>query len=89
MATGYAFQRSWATSTTEVLELSPPSGGHVGIASLGGPSSVTVVGAAFGAGMTRKMGPLTIAPAFRYTRWSIRMDGVSRNQIEILLGLWF
>jgi hypothetical protein len=28
------------------------------------------VGAVFGAGAARKMGPLTIAPEFRYTRWA-------------------
>jgi hypothetical protein len=48
-----------------------------------------VVGAAFGAGVARKAGPLSIAPAFRYTRWGFRIDGGSRNQIEILMGLWF
>jgi hypothetical protein len=89
VATGYSFQRSWITSSSEVLQTSPPSGVDVGVAGLGGPGPPTVVGAAFGAGMARKTGPLTIAPAFRYTRWSTRIDGASRNQLDILLGLWF
>jgi len=89
VTTGYAFQRSWTTSTSEVLPVSPPSGGNVGVHPAGGPGAPTVVGAAFGAGMARKMGPLSIEPAFRYTRWSTRMDGVNRNQLDILLGLWF
>ena len=89
VATGYAFQRSWIKSTSEVLPTSPPSGGTVGVAGLGGPGPPTVVGAAFGAGVARKAGPLSIAPAFRYTRWGFRIDGASRNQLEILLGVWF
>lgn len=89
VATGYSFQRSWITSSSEVLQTSPPSGVNVGVAGLGGPGAPTVVGAAFGAGVARKMGPLSMAPAFRYTRWSTRIDGASRDQIEILLGLWF
>jgi hypothetical protein len=89
VATGYAFQRSWTKSTYEVLPTSPPSGGSVGVLGAGGSGAPTVVGAAFGAGVARKMGPLSIAPAFRYTHWGFRTDGASRNQIEILLGVWF
>lgn len=89
VATGYAFQRSWIRSTSEVLPTSPPSGGSVGVHPLGGPGAPTMVGAAFGTGVARKAGPLSIAPAFRYTRWGSRSDGASRNQLEILLGLWF
>jgi hypothetical protein len=91
VATGYSFQRAWSTSTSEVLPTDPPSGRNVGLAGVGGlvVGRPTVVGAAFGAGVARKTGPFSIAPAFRYTRWSTRMDGASRNQLEILLGLWF
>jgi hypothetical protein len=89
VATGYSFQRSWITSAYEVLSVRPPHGGSVVIHGLLGPGTPTVMGAAFGAGAARKTGPLTIAPAFRYTRWSLRPDGASRNQLEILLGFWF
>ena len=85
VATGYSFQRSWMTSTTAIIQA--PSGTAVWDA--GGPGTPTVVGAAFGAGVARKTGPLTIAPAFRYTRWGSRPDVASRNQIEILLNLRF
>jgi hypothetical protein len=88
VATGYSFQRSWIASAFGALPATPPSGGTVGVHGISiGPR--TIVGAAFGAGATRKAGPLTIAPAFRYTRWGYRPDSASRNQLEILLGLWF
>lgn len=85
VATGYSFQHSWITSTTAIIQA--PSG--TAVWSVGGPGTPTVVGAAFGAGVARKTGPLTIAPAFRYTRWGYRPDVASRNQIEILLSLRF
>jgi hypothetical protein len=86
VATGYSFQRSWTTSTSEVLQTSP----YATIESFNIPGSApTEVGAAFGAGWARKKGPLTFQPAFRYTHWGARFDAASRNQLEILLGLWF
>jgi hypothetical protein len=86
VATGYSFHRSWTTNTSEVLQ----SDSYVEIhgANIGG-SVPTEVGAAFGAGWARKTGPLTIQPAFRYTHWGARFDAASRNQVEILLGIWF
>jgi hypothetical protein len=81
--TGYSFQRSWVTATTGVVQ-SPCC---VNIASPGGAEPPVEVGAVFGAGVTRKMGALTIAPTFRYTRWGYQSDGASPNQLEILLSL--
>ncbi len=52
-------------------------------------SSGTTVGAVLGGGLTRKAGPVTVTPSFRYTRWGVRYDGANRNQAEFLLGLWF
>jgi hypothetical protein len=86
VATGYSFQRSWTTGTSEVLQSSP----YVTTESAIIPGSAPIeVGAAFGAGWARKKGPLTVQPAFRYTHWGARIDAASRNQLEILLGLWF
>ena len=82
VATGYSFQHSWSTATTSVLQGPPLI--SVMSASLGnGP---TQVGAAFGAGLTRKTGPVTLQPAFRYTRWGA---STGANQMVILLGIWF
>jgi len=44
-------------------------------------------GAVFGGGFTRKIGPATFAPAFRYTRWGVRSDRANRNHAEFLLGV--
>ena len=89
VATGYSFQRSWATSSYNVITPNPSAGGSVGVGIPIGPRPPVVVGAAFGAGLARKAGPLTVTPAFRYTRWGYRTDGTSRNQAEILLTLSF
>jgi hypothetical protein len=43
-------------------------------------------GAAAGAGMERRIGPLTIAPGVRYTKWQ-REFGMVPNEIAILLGV--
>jgi hypothetical protein len=87
VATGYSFQRSWITNTVGVVQVDSNSG--IASASRGNVPPPIEVGAVFGAGAARKMGPLTIAPEFRYTRWGYRPDGASRNQLEILLSLWF
>jgi hypothetical protein len=84
VATGYSFQREWITTTSAVEQVVPNSG--VGVFAGSIPGTPTLVGAVFGAGVARKMGPLTVMPAFRYTHWGARSDGASRNQLEILLS---
>lgn len=86
-ATGYSFQRSWINSASGVEPVGSDTG--VAFATAGGnvPGPPIDVGAVFGAGVARKMGPLTVAPEFRYTRWGARFDGACRNQLEILLSL--
>jgi hypothetical protein len=90
VATGYSFQRSWITSTSGV---EPVGSGNVAAEVFGGGVNFAgppkEVGAVFGAGSARKMGPLTVAPTFRYTRWGYRFDGAARNQLEALLSLRF
>jgi hypothetical protein len=82
VGTGYSFQRSWSSVTTQTI-------GNAGVmfGQLGGIP--TGVGAAFEAGWSRKAGPLAITPTFRYTHWGSRADSGSHNQAEFLLGLWF
>jgi len=89
VATGYSFQRSSINTTSGVEPVNPPGGGTVSIFGGNVPGPPIDVGAVFGAGVARKMGPLAVAPAFRFTRWGFRFDGAGRNQIEILLSLTF
>lgn len=84
VATGYSFQRSWASSTLGVEGDVGESAGGAVVASPGPPIEV---GAVFGAGWARKMGRITMAPTFRYTHWGSRYDGASVNQLEVLLSL--
>ena len=85
--TGCSFQRSWISGTSGVEQVGPDSGVEVAIHGGNVPGPPIEVGAVFGAGAARKMGPLTIVPEFRYTRWGARFDGACRNQLEILLSL--
>jgi hypothetical protein len=87
-ATGYAFQRSWTSSSSVAIALEGATG-NVGVHPVGGVQTPTVVGAVFGAGAARKLGPLVISPTLRYTRWGARFDGASRNQTDFLLAVWF
>ncbi len=87
--TGYAFQRSWTENAVSMIQKNVETG-EVSLFNQKYRSHTPVsVGAVFGGGFTRKAGPVTIAPSFRYTRWGVRYDGANRNQAEFLLGLWF
>jgi len=87
--TGYCFQRGW-TSSSSVSILRFTQTGAILIQNLNYDFvTSTSVGAVFGGGFARKAGPLTFAPAFRYTRWGDRPDRANRNQAELLLGIRF
>ncbi len=87
--TGYSFQRSWATTEFTFVERNVESGEIRLMDSKSSSASPLAVGAVFGGGITRKAGPLTLAPTFRYTRWGWGAGGLGRNQAEFLLGIRF
>jgi hypothetical protein len=88
VATGYSFQRSWTTSSFEVVQPDSSSVQSVGIISVSLPGDrPPAVGATFGAGLARRVGPLTFAPTFRCTRWAGRTDPAALNQVEIVFTL--
>jgi hypothetical protein len=81
VCTGYSLHHSWTSFTSQTTD--------PGIHSvfLGGPGPSIEPGAVFGAGFTRRNGRLRASPSIRYTRWSLRWDGASPNQLEVLLSL--
>jgi hypothetical protein len=87
--TGYCFQRGWVSSSAVWIHRITQTGAILTQNLNYDFVSSTSVGAVFGGGFTRKVGPLTFAPTFRYTRWGVRSDGANRNQAEFLLALSF
>ena len=87
VATGYSFQRSWMTSTSGIEPVGANSGAVEVFGGINVPGPPVQVGAVFGCGLARKVGRVTMAPTFRYTRWGWRPDGADRNQAEVLLCL--
>jgi hypothetical protein len=58
-----------------------------------GPNE-TISGAAVGAGLEAKAGPLRLTPTIRFTHWrgdygSRGANLVNRNQVEVMIGLTF
>jgi hypothetical protein len=87
LLTGYTFQRGWVTSSYIWTRQNIQTGETTDQVLEARFVSSTAVGAVFGGGFTRKVGPLIFAPTFRYTRWGVRSDGANRNQAEFLLAL--
>ena len=89
VGTGYSFQRAWTTSDFTMVEKIVESGEVLFINSSSQSASPVTVGAVFAAGVTRKAGPITFVPSFRYTRWGFSTTVLGKNQSEFLLGIRF